>query len=87
MNIPHRLGLAKIQEIVVAAHFAIPGIEARAAVAGLIQLVVLDHRAHRTVEHEDALRGLLAKGLLRTHHAASCFCFGAGRSPRRWQIA
>ena len=55
MDVAHRLRLAEIEQIVVAAHLAVPGIEARAAIAGLVQLVVLDHRAHRAVEHEDAL--------------------------------
>ena len=55
MNVAHRLRLAEVEQIVVATHLAIPGIEARAAIARLIQLVVLDHGAHRTVENEDAL--------------------------------
>ena len=38
--------------------------EALAAEVGLRQLVALDHRAHRAVEEEDALREGMAQGLL-----------------------
>ena len=80
MDVAHRLRLAQIQQIVVAAHLAVPGIEARAAIAGLVQFVFLDHRAHRAVEHEDALGRLFAQGLINTHQAAS---FTAGRNPSK----
>ena len=80
MDVAHRLRLAKIQQIVVAAYLAVPGIEARAAIAGLVQFVFLDHRAHRAVEHEDALGRLFAQGLINTHQAAS---FTAGRNPSK----
>ena len=80
MDVAHRLRLAQVQQIVVAAHFAVPGVEARAAIAGLVQLVFLDHRAHRAVEHEDALGRLFAQGLINTHQAAS---FTAGRNPSK----
>ena len=62
MDVAHRLRLAQVEQIVVAAHLAVPGIEARAAIAGLVQLVLLDHRAHRAVEHEDALGAPLRAG-------------------------
>ena len=55
MNVADRARPRQIQEIVVAAHFAVPGIEARAAIAVFIQLERLDHRAHRAIEHENAL--------------------------------
>ncbi len=55
MDGAHRAGLAQHQQIVVAAHLAVPGVEARAAIAFLVKLERLDHRAHGTVEHQDAL--------------------------------
>ena len=55
MDIADRIGPAEVEQIVVAAHLAIPGIEARTAVAFLVQLQRLDHGAHGTVEHKNAL--------------------------------
>ena len=55
MNLAHRVRPAQIEQIVVAAHFAVPGIEARAAEVLLVELERLDHRAHGAVEHQDAL--------------------------------
>jgi hypothetical protein len=46
---------AEIEEIVVAADLAIPGVEACAAIAPLVEAERLDHRAHGAVEDEDAL--------------------------------
>ena len=85
MDVAHRLRLAQVEQIVVAAHLAVPGIEARAAIAGLVQLVLLDHRAHRAVEHEDALgrrRSRRVFSTLITQPPSS-----AGRKPSKWQIA
>ena len=48
-------GWREIEQIVVAAHLAVPGIEARAAIAVLVEPERLDHRAHGAVEHQDAL--------------------------------
>ena len=84
MDVADRVRLGEVEQVVVAAHLAVPGVEARAAIAGLVQLVFLDHRAHRAVEHEDALGRRFAQGLLNAHHAAS---FTAGRNPSRRQIA
>ena len=66
-------------------------LEALAAIAGLVELVALDHGAHGAVEDQDALLGLaLQRGdaLLAGHDAAltSATAF-AGRSPSRWQMA
>ena len=55
MNLADLRRLAQDEEIVVAAHLAVPGIEARAAIALLVEPERLDHRAHGTVEHQDAL--------------------------------
>jgi hypothetical protein len=55
MDVAHGLRTAEVQQIVVAAHLAIPGVEARAAIAFLVEPEPLDHRAHGTIEHEDAL--------------------------------
>ena len=57
----HRLRPAEIEEIVVAAHFAVPGVEAGAAKAFLVEPERLDHRAHGAVEHENALSGEAAQ--------------------------
>ncbi len=50
-----RVRPAEIEQIVVAAHLAVPGVEARAAIALLVEPERLDHRAHGAVEHQDAL--------------------------------
>jgi hypothetical protein len=55
MDIAHGIPAAEIEKIVVAAHLAIPRVETRSAVAFLVQLQRLDHGAHGTVEHKDAL--------------------------------
>ena len=53
----------EIEQIVVAAHLAVPGVEARAAKAFLVEPERLDHRAHGAVEHENALgRGAAQRG-------------------------
>ena len=94
MDIADRLGTADVEQIVVAAHLTVPGVEARAAEGALVELQVLDHGAHGTVEHENALGGggLQRGGDIATligHHAASAFAFTGcgGRTPSRWQIA
>ena len=53
----HRVRPAEIEQIVVAAHLAVPGIEARAAKALLVEAERLDHGAHGAVEHQNALGG------------------------------
>ena len=55
MDVAHRVRPAQIEQVVVAAHFAVPGVEARAAITLLVQLERLDHGAHGAVEHQDAL--------------------------------
>src|SRR5262252_7473983 len=55
MDAPDRVRLREDQKVVVAAHLAVPGIEAGAAIALLVELELLDHGAHGTVEHQDAL--------------------------------
>ena len=57
MNGANRVGTAQIEQIVVAAHFAVPGIEACAAIASLVETERLNHRAHGAVEHQNALGG------------------------------
>ena len=57
MDGAHRVRAAEIEKIVVAAHFAVPGVEARAAKAFLVEPERLDHRAHGAVEHENAFGG------------------------------
>src|SRR5215831_1540325 len=55
MDVAQRVGPAEIEQVVVAPHLTIPRVEARAAIAFLIELERLNHRAHGAVEHEDAL--------------------------------
>ena len=55
MNRAHRVGPREIEEIVVAAHLAVPGIEAGAAITLLVEPERLDHRPHGAVEDENAL--------------------------------
>ena len=55
MNLTNLRGLAENEEIVVAANLPVPRIEARAAIALLVEPERLDHGAHGAVEHEDAL--------------------------------
>ncbi len=55
MDVAHRVRLAEDEQIVVAAHLAVPGVEARAAIALLVEPEPLDHGAHGAVEHQDAL--------------------------------
>jgi hypothetical protein len=51
------------QQVVVALEVVRPGLEALAAVVGLAQAVALDHGAHGTVDHQDALgRDLVESG-------------------------
>ena len=56
VNVADRVRAAQVEQIVVAAHLAVPRVEARAAIAFLAQAERLDHGAHGAVEHEDALR-------------------------------
>ena len=50
-------GCVEIEQIVIAAHLTVPGIEPRAAERILVEPQRLDHGAHGAVEHEDALGG------------------------------
>ena len=50
----HRAGAAEVEEIVVAANLAIPGIKAGAAIALLVEAQRLDHGSHGAIKHEDA---------------------------------
>ncbi len=60
--------LAEDEQIVVAAHLAVPGIEARAPIAFLVEPERLDHGAHGAVEHQDTLGGDAAERLLGAGH-------------------
>ena len=94
MDVAHRLRPAQVEQVVVAAHLAVPGVEARAAIALLVQLERLDHGAHGAVEHQDALPHQIEErssgaGVGRTHSMApdQAACSTAGRRPSRWQMA
>ncbi len=64
MNVTDLGRLAENKEVVVAAHLAVPRIESRAAIAFLVEPERLDHGAHGSVEHEDALGRDAAQRLL-----------------------
>src|SRR5262252_4778168 len=74
MDAPDRVRLREDQKVVVAAHLAVPGIEAGAAIAFLVELELLDHGAHGTVEHQDALGGELAQTPLGGRHDNLSHC-------------
>ena len=54
-------GLRQHQQVVAALEVARPVLETLAAKRGFVQLVLLDHRAHGTVEDDDALGEQLAQ--------------------------
>ena len=103
VNVANGAGLAEDQQVVVAADFAVPGVEARPAIALLVELEPLDHGAHGAVEHQDALGRQAAqrlrggRGLALAVHHPTPLTFSAtacawsegrlGRSPSRWQTA
>ncbi len=93
MDVADRARPAEVEQVVVAAHLAVPGVEARAAIALLVELERLDHRAHGAVEHQDALAEGGGEGGARTglrrHNGNSTYaaCASAGRKPKRWQMA
>ena len=61
MNVFDDGGLRQRQQVVVALHVPRPVLEARAAIARLIELVTLDHRTHGAIEQHDALLEELAQ--------------------------
>ena len=61
MDVADMVRLAEDEQIVVAADFAVPGIETRAAIALLVEAERLDHGAHGAIEHQDALARELAQ--------------------------
>ncbi len=100
MDVADRVGPGEVEQIVVAAHLAVPRVEAGTAVARLVEAEGLDHGAHGAVEHEDALgRGLAERGFdlgavgglgLELVHCNATFrrppapAPGAGRGGGRW---
>ena len=78
MNGAHGLRPAEVEQIVIAPHLAVPGIEARPAKALLIEPERLDHRPHGAVEHENALgRQTEQRRCGGIERSPSCFgCFG-----------
>src|SRR5262245_25787545 len=57
MDVADGVRLREDQEVVVAAHLAIPSVEPRPAIAPYVELELLDHGAHSPIEHQDALGG------------------------------
>ncbi len=55
MDRAHHVGLRQREEVVVALDVMVMPGKAGAAVAGLIEPVALDHRAHRAIQDQDAL--------------------------------
>jgi hypothetical protein len=63
MNLANDLRLGEHEEVVVSLEILTGPIgESVAAVIGLLQFVLLDHRAHRAVEEDYTLREQIAKG-------------------------
>jgi hypothetical protein len=95
MDLRDDLRLTQHEQIVVALHELGKVSEPRAAIAGLVQLVPLDHGAHGAVDEQDALGGCLLQSgdALVAGHALSASFAGVapasepGRSPSRWQMA
>ena len=76
--------------VVVALQVARPVAEALAAIVGLAEPVRLHHRAHRSVEDQDALAeqaAELADAVGAQHGQAPTARAAAGRTPSAWQIA
>ena len=91
MNRLDRMRLRQHEQIVIAAQIAWPVGETFAAEIRFAEFMRLDHRAHGTVEHENALSGGGTKFVMaieRGHfgHQAT-FVSACGRRPSRWQIA
>ena len=93
MNLADLVGLAEDEQIVVAAHLPVPGIEARAAIAFLVEPERLDHGAHGAVEHENALGRHAPQRLLGGRDGAACAhptpltlsaAAGTGSAPFAW---
>ncbi len=63
MDAADDLRLGQRQQVIIALEVAGPVGKALAAIAGLVQLVLLDHGAHGTVEDDDALGEKLFEGL------------------------
>ncbi len=61
MDVADGVRPAQIEQVVVTAHLTVPGVEARAAVPFFVELEALDHGAHGTIEHKDALPERLSK--------------------------
>ena len=62
MDLADDLGPGQRQQLVVTLDVMVQVLEALAAVGRLVELVALDHRAHRAVEDQDALGKSLAQG-------------------------
>ena len=93
MDVADRVRAAEVEQVVVAADLAVPGVEARAAIALLVELHRLDHRAHGAVEHQDALGRRACGAELGRRCGTVCgthfrlLALPSGRRPSRWQIA
>ncbi len=57
MDVADRVRPGEVQQVVVAADLAVPGVETGAAITLLIETERLDHGPHGAVEHQDALSG------------------------------
>ena len=57
MDFAHRVRLRQREQIVVAAHVALPVLEAGIAEGGFVEPALLQHGAHAAVEQQNALGG------------------------------
>ena len=64
VNGANRVRTTQIEQIVVAAHLAVPGVETRAPITAFVETKRLNYRAHCAVEHQNALSGETAQGRL-----------------------
>jgi hypothetical protein len=62
VDVAHRVGLAEVEQVVVAPHVPVPVLEPLAAIASLVQLEPLDHGAHGAVEDQDTFGRRLPQG-------------------------
>src|SRR6185436_6286002 len=81
-------GAGEHQQVVATLEVAVPVGITLTAIRGLVEPMLLDHGAHRTVEHDDTFGEQLAKGCdafgLRCHQP-TLRC--ADRTPSAWQMA
>ena len=72
MDVFDDLGFGEHQQVVATLEVARPVLEALAAERGFVELVLLDHGAHGTVEDDDAFREQFPQVVRATIHWLPC---------------